>query len=455
MKRHLAIVLLFTLTASLWAVPDPGAEEIDAARQRYAQWRRHPDKLARLRQYWQSFLALPAERREQILHFDQSLHEEPSTSQARLWNVLERYTDWYNHLSDQDRQKLQAEPDKSKRLALIREMRDSEWMKGQAKAVRVEWAAHTGKARADFVTKLRQEERQRHLEWQMASRFWKKLETHEPLPARAEDLPQEVQKYVRDILLPMLEPAELERLKKSEGSWPAYPMLLVELADRHPPALKGPHGPTRIEDLPEPLRDRIYKMKDKAVHKFLDHAKGRWPEFGTAVADLVARNKNWPPTLPQNELWPQDHTGLKPPMQKFVMEILPAVLTNDEKLKLLHCPKSWPEYPQLIQQLAQAHHLQPPWHSVPEAAGWDPSNYRLHRDSRGQGYPEVPAVQLRQFALYELDPAARAQLNLSPTDPMSGHRLKEAYFKHRQEEMKKLRQMENRKGLKAAAEKSE
>jgi hypothetical protein len=451
MKRHLALLLLFALSASLWAVPEPTPDEVEAARQRYEQWRHHPDKLGRLRQNWQSFLALPAERREQVLQLDHDLHDESLSAQTRLWNVLERYTDWYVHLPEPARQALQSAPDKASRLVLIREMRDRDWMKRQPRALREQWAKLQGKAHVDFVAQLRQEERQRHFEWQMASRFWKELEYNKQLPARLDTMPLEVQRYVRDILQPMLEPAEQESLKKAEGNWPAYPLTLVELADRHPPALPGPNGPRRIEELPEDLRNRISKMKDKLVHKSLDRARGRWPDFALAVLELT-RTKNRLPL--QHELWPQDYYDLLPPMQKFVKETLPSVLSSDELRQLVSCEKRWPDYPQLVQKLAQAHHLQPPWHSVPEvpSASWDPALYRLQRD---QGYPEVAAVKLRQFALYELDPADRARLHLSPMDPSSGHRLKEAYFKHRQEELKKLRQQDARKSPKAAVNQSE
>ena len=40
----------------------------------------------------------------------------------------------------------------------------------------------------------------------------------------------------------MLSPQEKERLAQAEGKWPEFPRTLVELADKHPPALPGVLG---------------------------------------------------------------------------------------------------------------------------------------------------------------------------------------------------------------------
>src|SRR2546421_257389 len=93
MSRRVALLCLFLLTASLWAVPEPGTDEVEAARARFERWRKHPAQLSRLRQDWQSYLALPPERQARIQQFDHDLHEQPASVQARLWNVFERYTD--------------------------------------------------------------------------------------------------------------------------------------------------------------------------------------------------------------------------------------------------------------------------------------------------------------------------------------------------------------------------
>jgi hypothetical protein len=375
MPRRLVLLFLLCMSGALWAAPAPSADDVAAARQRYAQWRRRPEQLARLRQDWQSFLALPPQRREQMLNLDHELAEEPLSEQARVWSALERYTDWLEHLPEKDRHSIREAANPAARLALIRGLREREWMKRQARALREQWAKLDGEARSQFVLKLRREARQRHRDWQIAGRFWKELESHQPLPAQLKALPNDVQEYVHEILLPMLAPGEKERLSKAEGSWPAFPLTLVELADKHPPALPGPHGPRTIDELPKALRGKA-KLKSGLVQKSLRAAEGRWPAFAIALTEL-AEKKGWA-AFP-HELWPHSFHGLLKPMQTFVQETLTPALTNDEKLKLASCPRQWPDYPLLIQQLSRVHHLQPPWHTLPGGTRerWDPERYRL------------------------------------------------------------------------------
>ncbi len=451
MARRLApVLLLCCVAAALYAAADPDDDELAAAHRRFRQWRRHPDKLARLRQHWQSFQELPAARREQVLQFDRELHEEPSAVQAQLWNVLERYQDWYNRLPEADQKALQAARDKRERLELIQEVRDRQWMKEQPRALRDEWDKLKGAARKDLVKRLRAEERQRQQEWQIAARFWKELETHQLLPASQSALPPEVQVYVSEYLLPLLEPAEKERLKQAEGSWPGYMLTLVALADRHPPALQGKTGPRHFADLPQAVRQRFGK-KGENLPGALKQAEGKWPDFAVAVVELARKRPDLP--LP-HELWPRNFQGLQPAMQQFVETTLKPALDIDEKTTLLHSEGRWPDYPDKIQELAQAHYLHPPWYTLPppplrSGASWEPDAYRLQRERTVQGYPELPAQRLRQFALYEIDPAERARLNLSTADPRSWQRLTEAYFKQHPHELKKYRQLDSRKGPRA------
>lgn len=438
MPRRTVMLLLLCLTASLWAVPEPSEDELAAARHRYAQWRRHPDWLAKLQKYWQEFESRPADKRERILQFDHDLHQEPSSAQARIWNAVERYNAWLERLDDHDRKAVTEAPDKAASLAVIRELRHREWMKGQPRVLRQQWDALKGQARSDFVGKLRDEEKQRQLEWLIASRFWRELDTQQKLPARPGELDNTVQAYLGDYLMPMLDASEKERLKKAEGSWPAFPMTLVELADRHPPALPGGHGPRTIAELPRQLQ----KVLDKGVKKDKVKAhEGQWPEFAIAVTENAYGKKgSW--TGLGHELWPTKFQNLQPAMQKFINEVLQPVLTPDEKLALHHCNEKWPDYPQRIQELARAHDLRPPWYTLPESRD-RLELYRLQHEPRVYGYPELPAASLRQFALYELDPAERAKLNLSENDAGSWQRLTEAYFTRRPHELTRLRQLDH------------
>ena len=119
---------------------------------------------------------------------------------------------------------------------------EEEWINDQPRAVRDQYALLKDDAKGSFVAKLRQEERQRRQEWVIAGRFWKELEKGVSLPSRLIDFPVDVNTFVTEYLLPVLSKVEIDRLEKAQGQWPLYPMTLVELADKHPPALAGVKG---------------------------------------------------------------------------------------------------------------------------------------------------------------------------------------------------------------------
>jgi hypothetical protein len=446
-RRTYAALLawLCVLAAPLWALPEPGPDELKANRARLEQWRKHPDQLARLRRDLQAFEQLPEERRQKIAQLDHDLHEEPSASQARLWNVLERYADWLERLPDKDRLAVKNAPDKAARIGVIRDLRDRDWIQAQPKAVREKWAELRGEARAEFLKKLREEERQRRQEWQIATRFWRELETKQPMPVRLSDIDardketSSIQMLVNEYLMPILSQAEKDRLKKAEGQWPAYPQTLVEIADRHPFALPGPEGPRHLHELPLPIQNRLKGNKAKDP-KFLRAAEGRWPDFAVAVAEHVRKMPNY--HLP-NELWASSYQSLLTPMREYVDKTLRPVLTSDEKLDLIRAEGKWPDYPKLIQQLATDHHLAPPpWQTaVPgPRERWD--GYRALKTADLLGLPELSRRELRDFALYELDAQERAGLNLSPDDPGSWLRLRESYFQRKRDELLKHRRLD-------------
>src|SRR5579859_6909271 len=124
----LPAALYVALTAPLFAVPEPTAEELQANRAVLEQWRKHPEQLARLRRDLKAFLAQSAGRRAQVFQLDTDLHQQADSAQTRLMNVLERYVKWLERLSDADRRAIESAPHKAARLAIIRGLRDKEWI---------------------------------------------------------------------------------------------------------------------------------------------------------------------------------------------------------------------------------------------------------------------------------------------------------------------------------------
>jgi hypothetical protein len=374
----------------LAAVPEPSAEEVQANRARLELLRKHqPEQLERLRGDAKEFFALPKEQRKRIVEIHKELQKQTPATRARWYQVLDRYVDWLDDLDKPTQTKLAEAKDRNKRLELLRELREQEWTRDQPRATRDKLAQLQGDARKAFIAKEKADERQRRFDWQIAKNFWNELEVEAKggrrLPTRPSELPSAVQNYVRDYLAKMfLNQEEKDQLAKLEGQWPQYPMKLVELADKHPPALPGPLGPKSFEELPS----RVYSNKEflgfapgkfkkdtlqpqKWLGKALRIREGAWPDFGVALATFASQRGY----VFEYEFLAYKLGCLSQPMQDFVQKRLKPALDGKESLRLAEAIGKWPDYPQTIQDLAHHHHLQPPWFILPKGENWE--NYRL------------------------------------------------------------------------------
>lgn len=470
MQRTLIGITLLVVVAPLLAVPEPPAEEVQSNRRRFAQLRKHPEVVAKLREDSDAFYALTPERRKAVVQIHKELHQESSATQARLLNVLDRYVDWLHGLDEATRKQIADAPDKNARLALIKDLREKEWIKDQPKAIQDKLAELQGDARKAFIAKEKNEERQRKIEWQIAGRFWKELESGRPLPAKFSELSSGVQGYVQSYLQKMfLSPEEKDQLAKLEGQWPQFPMKLVELADKHPAALPGPMGPRNISELPAKLYNQLLAKAPKKISKepaaqqsaaltrSLKITASKWPEFGVELARAAKQNA----IIFDHEFLAYNFDCLTKPMQEFMKAKLEPVLDGKESLRLANAIGKWPDYPQAIQDLADNHHLRVPWFTLPREVNFNWDNYRLRKIASLDGFPDVPEGRLRDFALFELDAKERAKLHLTADDPDSKRRLAEEFFRKKQFELRRLRAADQNRprlestSLKNAAEKGE
>jgi len=445
---------------------------VQSNRRRFAQLRKHPEVVAKLREDSDAFYALTPERRKAVVQIHKELHQESSATQARLLNVLDRYVDWLHGLDDATRKQIADAPDKNARLALIKDLREKEWIKDQPKAIQDKLAELQGDARKAFIAKEKNEERQRKIEWQIAGRFWKELESGRPLPAKLGELSSGVQGYVQNYLQKMfLSAEEKDQLAKLEGQWPQYPMKLVELADKHPAALPGPTGPKTMAEVPARIVNELAKKlpnpkkitkeapekQAAALAKLLKIPENEWPRFGVELAKAAKANG----VVFDHEFLAYNFDCLTKPMQEFMKTKLEPVLDGKESLRLANAIGKWPDYPQAIQDLADNHHLRVPWFTLPREANFNWDNYRLRKIASLDGFPDVPEGRLRDFALFELDAKERAKLHLTAGDPDSKRRLAEEFFRKKQFELRRLRAADQNRprlestSLKNAAEKGE
>lgn len=397
MRRALILLVMLGVVAPLAAVPEPIAAEVQANRRRLELLRKQqPELLEKLRAEAEEFFALPKERRQRIVEIHKELQNQSPATRTRLNQVLARYVAWLGRLDETTQRKVAAAADKKQRLELLREIREQEWTKDQPKATQDKLAQLEGDAKQAFIAKEKADERQRRFDWLIAKNFWTELVSEakggkRSLPTRFSELPPPVKSYVSDYLVKMfLSQEEKDELAKLEGQWPQYPMKLVELADKHPPALPGPLGPKSFADLPARIYNNkeilgvIAKLKKRdppdlplLLGKALKIKEGAWPDFGIGLAKFASKRGH----VFDHEFLAYNLDCLLPPMQDFVQKKLKPALDGKESLRLAEAIGKWPDYPQTIQDLAQHHHLHAPWFTLPLPRGENWENYRVPKMS--------------------------------------------------------------------------
>ena len=441
------IVLAFVAVSCVFA--DAPADVVDYARRKLAVLRNHPEELARIRQEAARLDEMPPERQAQLRQLDRDLHKLPSAAQARLEDTLDRYAEWLDHLGPADRERIQKAEGAKARLAVVRELRLAEWIARQPKAFRDALDKLAGAKRVEFVANGLREDRKRQAEWAVAHRFRRELTENKPLPTKPDEFDTNTRIYVTEILPRLLSKEELERLKKAEGQWPLYPRTVVELADKHPPALPSETAPRTYADLPRPVLTAFGKkgpVKAKLVEKDLKPFEGRFPEFGSKFANFAYKSEVILPA----EWWPATFKGLMLPMQEFVERKLKPALDAKERRELVDAETKWPEYPLAIKKLAAAHDLPVPWHVLPAGERWDA--YRSGKPPTVPGYPELAKYKLRDFVAIDLDDTDRHEMknkiegNQARGDLSPWSFVVEPYFQRYPSELARLRAIDRGQG---------
>lgn len=385
MGRGAAVLLLGMLLGVLLATaaPEPPAGEREQNRRQLAELRqKDPAAYA----YWyhqaERFLALPAEEQARLRSLDEQLARLPDSVQEMLLEVLRRYARWQDHLAAADRQFLQEAPNRTERLRRLRQLREQQWQAALPQALRDQLANLSADERAARLACLRHDERQRRRDWRVVAHFWDDLLkgrrfANSLVPSHWEDLDPADRYYVDWVLRPRLSSEEWAQLEQAQGQWPRFPRLLLELADRYPPALSGPRGPAYLKQLPPEIQQLLRKAlkslpPPQANHweQMLHQQEGHWPQFAQSVVALVHQahlrlRPDW---------WPTTREELSEPMQRFLDTSLKPLLLPQEQLALEEARGHWPEYPQTLQRLAETHLLTVPWPTL-ASSRWE--RYRL------------------------------------------------------------------------------
>lgn len=425
-RRLGGLLLVLGIVAPVLAGEGPDPEQLERNTRLLQRWRTDPDHYARLRRSLQSFSALPPQRQRQLRTLDRQLHDLDPARQRQLWEVLDRYAAWLEHLPEQERNRVLSTPPRG-RIPLIRKMREQEWLKSLPFKVQQDLLALSEEDRPRAVEELRQQERRRRTELRTALRLRTGAESRPDRPAFLADFPVEVQVFVQTTLRPMLAPDEVKRLRDAEGVWPLLPHTILDLSSKHPvlPPVHGTLGVIRYLDLPvEVKRLALYRrLEAEGKWQQLRQVEGKWPDFALAITELL-RKEQKPVRVQLGACRVEDFS---PRVQGFLNNELIPALSEDEKAGLKKLEGVWPDYPLYVHELARKHQL-----SIPEMSL--PGPQRLWEGVRS-GLPEVPDRVLRVFALAELSKEELKSLRISLRDPSSRERLKQAYFRRNPREL--------------------
>jgi hypothetical protein len=401
-------------------------------RAKLARYKADPAAYARLRREWDAFQALPAPEQERIRRLDHDLHQLDPGAQVRLSGTLERYADWLERLPPEERREVKTAPDKKERLQVVMRIHERQWVARLPQAVRNKLTSAPELQRQVLLKQLHHQDRQKRRQWARAFRRWDELLRRRPL--RYEDLQPDDRNFVNEFLRPRLTDREKNMLDFTAKRGMVFPILLVDLADQHPLALPGSKGPTKFEELPKTVRDRL---PPRIQHnQQLKQAEGKWPGYGKQVARLARENAI---PLPF-EFLPARFQDLSKPVKQFLRQKLFPVLTWPERRRLQRT-RGWPEFPQLVDKLARDHKLRVPWLTLPGG----PERWDVYRDRPivpRKHLPRVPRQTLRSFALLELTSKERADLGLAHPNLKTWERLRKLYFKRKPDKLKYWRDAE-------------
>lgn len=426
------------------------SDELELNRRYIERVRNDPERYHLLLSSLQEFNQLPLDQQERIRQLDRQLHEEPSYVQSRLLRTADRYADWLARLPIEQQRRIKDAPDRDRRLETIREIRQQQWIEHLPRPQRERIQSASGSERQSLIERYRSDERKRNQEWLQASKHWDEL-LQKGAADRLEKFPSPVQDFVKETLLPRLTIEEKERLRKVEGRWPDYPRTLVELTDRNTFKLLHPaSGPTKLEELPEELQKRLrnVKLPELGKKKKVMHLHTTWVDFAEDVTKIAKKN-NIPLPMQLGPCFPKDFTK---PIPQFInqklMSFNSGVLDKVERERLKQAEGYWPLYPYTVLELARKHHLSIPGTILPGPVDfWD-----KYRDGAGTETPVVSARVLLDFAMNDLTEEERATLHVTPGDPASREALQQEYIRRHPDEWRKLVQSDQQKQLRKKAD---
>jgi hypothetical protein len=257
------VVLLAAAGAPLCALAEFGTDPQASNERRLEKIRQDPKEYARLCEEVQRFLALPPERQDALRLLDRGLHDEPKETASRLNRALDRYSWWYEHLSQDDRRRIEQAADSVARLQVIRQIRQAQWVERLPRAIREQLARLQGEARDKRINDLRIEERKRRQQWQTRFQQWQQGAQQQWqrsfrrwYQSRTASGPQPPADALERVLLRLalreLGAEDRARLRLSAGDATSWDRLQQEFIKRHPDEWRALVGKTEAKPPSKP-----------------------------------------------------------------------------------------------------------------------------------------------------------------------------------------------------------
>jgi hypothetical protein len=369
--------------------------------------RRDPQQYERLVRNFNRFRALSSQQQEKLRRFDRQLHDEDSATQSRLLHVLGEYASWLTRLPSESQQRVAAATTADERLQIVRELKEQEWLAHLPLPYRMQLKAASDAERKSLLDRWHREEREQRDEWAEMAR-WETLTRERPVMAilGQESFKRELQTYVEKRLMPMLSPQEKAQLRTPDGEV-RRPMLwlrsVAEISERHPVLALEPKY-TRRSELPAEYKKALDELsRGPARERINKLPEGKWPDYPIEVTELLRARK----VSLKSQLGPATAKEISPDVERFVQS-----LQSLEKEKLKAVEGKWPEYPQMLHELAHKKKIVLPDLGLPG----DPRIWDALRRRAPNPLPVPPEHLLRQFAL-ELNQSEPDSPHLSLQDP--------------------------------------
>jgi hypothetical protein len=349
------------------AEPNGGAADLERNRQLLRKWQADPEHGDRLRRDLRAYWMLPKAKRDRLRRLDREMHQLDAKTQQRLWRTAERYRTWLEKLPEEQRREIETASDSQERLALIKEIRQRQWIETLPRRVRDDLMKLPEGERKARIMQLREQESVRRKMWLRPIRL-----VPAPVKPRTHlrDFPPEVKEFVEKQLLPRLSAAEKRQYHDAEGR-ANFAVTVKHLADHHPalPPLPAPHKPiVRYEELPEKAKGiaGAKPMWERRVEawKKLRQVEGVWPEWAETFVSLLTpeQRKAMPP------LGASRPGEFPPAAQAFIETKLRRTVRPMDFKRLKSLEGKWPEYPRRLLDLAHGHNLKVPGMSLPGTA---------------------------------------------------------------------------------------